>query len=341
MSEIYTIKKDTCLVCNSSGLPLYKGLRDVLFGVEGLWNVDICKKCDIAWLNPSPTDKTAHLLYEKYYTHQQLNNEFLKQDAFITFPKNKKIKYSVLHSWFNYPIPGISKSYKIFGIILGFIPGIQKKIKISIGAIPPHRNGKLLDLGCGNGDYLLEMKYLGFETYGIEIDNAAAEIARSNGLQVTTGALTKTSYEENFFNAIHTNNVIEHLSNPDEIITMCHTILKKGGLLVLKTCNINSLAYLYYKQHYRGLEIPRHINIFSPKALEKLGEKSGFKVVYSGTSFNQYIWASSKKIKEGIQNPADATSNTYITLLKYVFVSTIIFFAPHKGDDILIVLEKK
>lgn len=340
MSDIHTVQNDTCLICESKGSPLYRGLHDVLFGVKGDWNVDFCKACQVAWLNPSPTDDTAHLLYERYYTHQELNNEFLKHAAFATFPRNKKLKYSVLNVWYNYPIVGITLKDKCIGFVLGLVPGIRKKIRVGIGTLPHIPNGKLLDLGCGNGDFLLEMKYLGFDTYGIEIDDAAAKIARDNGLKVTTGVVHPTTYEKNFFDAVYTNNVIEHLSNPEEIVTTCHSILKKGGLLVLKTCSITSLAHSYYKQSYRGLEIPRHLNVFSPRALKKLGEKVGFEVVYSGTSFNQYIWASSKKIQEGKEDPANAPSNKYTTALLYVFISIVLFFAPEKGDDILLVLKK-
>ncbi len=340
MSEIRTIKKDSCLICGSKGSPLYSGLNDVLFGVKGDWNVDFCRGCQVSWLNPSPTDDTAHLLYEKYYTHQELNNEFLKHSTFTSFPRNKKLKYSVLNVWYNYPISGITLKDKCAGLILGLLPGIRKKIRVGIGTLPYMQNGKLLDLGCGNGDFLLEMNYLGFDTYGIEIDDAAAEIARTNGLKVTTGTLQADTYIENFFDAIYTNNVIEHLSNPVEVVATCQKILKKGGLLVLKTCSISSLAHTYYKESYRGLEIPRHLNVFSPRALRKLGEKSGFQVLYSGTSFNQYIWASSKKIEQGENNPADAPSNKYLTAILYIAMSVILFFSPQKGDDILLVLKK-
>ncbi len=269
----------SCILCGYRGQNLYSHLKDSLFGVPGFWSISSCKNCALLWLDPQPLEEDTSLLYSNYYTHEGLTNNFLTSSevSFENFPKNKKIKYAVLVAYFKYPIM-VPRVYYFVGVILGAIPSFRKKVELSIGGFLPKKGARLLDLGCGNGDYLLEMKYLGFDVEGIEIDPQSAEIARSNGIPVITGTLTKNTYKENSFDAVYLNNVIEHLANPEEIMSICHTILKKGGRLCIKTCSSKSFARSLFQESYRGLEIPRHFFIFSPESLRQLGKRVGFSV---------------------------------------------------------------
>ena len=167
-------------------------------------------------------------------------------------------------------------SYRMLGYILGAFPSIYKKVQMSTGGFSSKKKGKLLDVGCGNGDYLLEMKYLGHDVQGIEIDQHSANIARNGGLSVITGPFVEGLYQNESFDAIYLNNVIEHVENPKETISLCYKLLKKGGELCIKTCSSESMAHSFFKKDYRGLEIPRHFFIFSPRALRSLGIKEGF-----------------------------------------------------------------
>lgn len=303
--------------------------------------MSVCHDCSLVWLNPRPVNESVALLYEQYYTHEGLTNEFLLHNdiTFDAFPRNKKIKYAVLATHFGFPL-SVPFSYRILGKILGMIPSFRKKVESSIGGFSPKHGAKLLDLGCGNGDYLLEMKYLGYNVEGIEIDPHAAEIARSNDLSIVTGTLTKGLYPENSFDAIYLNNVIEHLDDPQEVVSLCYSLLKKGGRLCIKTCSSTSLAHTLYKQDYRGLEIPRHFFIFSPNSLRTLGVQAGFFVRKQYTMFNGYIWAASRAIKKGDTNAAYATENKVLLMLHKILVATVTTFLPDRGDDIFILFEK-
>lgn len=335
-----TIQRNTCIACQRKGSTLYTDLRDQLFGVSGNWSMDTCTSCKLLWLNPYPSPDSVAELYNTYYTHTKLNNSFLKDSKFLFFPKNKKIKYAILNSHYKYPIKGIPFIYKMIGFIGGYIPGVSRKVKIGIGDISYLKDGKILDIGCGNGDFLLEMNYLGWKTFGIEVDEKSSSEARANGLDVITGEINSTRYPHNFFDVIYTNNTIEHLHNPEEILNICNTILKPRGTLIIKTCSSQSLAHYVFKKNYRGLEIPRHYFIFSPYSLKKIGEQAGFLVKEIKTSFNQYIWFSSYKIKTAQENPSFAISNKYLLTILYIFISLVIFIRPDKGDDIFVRFEK-
>lgn len=337
--KIATKHRPRCIFCNNRGQPLYSGLEDHLFGVSGLWNIDQCVCCELLWLNPCPTEESISKLYRTYYTHENSANKFLLTPTFKNFPKNKKIKYAILAAYFNYDIM-MPAMYRFVGVLIGLIPTLRRKISSGIGGFYQNKSGKLLDIGCGNGDYLLEMKYLGWDVFGIEIDEKAALVAKQLGLNVTAGALEIDSYPENYFSAIHMNNVIEHLSTPKEIMSICYKILKPGGRLTIKTCSNKSLAHTLYKQDYRGLEIPRHFFVYSPKSLKILGEKCGFTAEVVQTSLNEYIWISSYKIKNRLKDPAFINGNKFIIYTLRFFSLFILLIRPLRGDDVLVMFKK-
>jgi SAM-dependent methyltransferase len=344
-TEFKTLERNFCILCGTKGELLYSSLPDKLFSAPGTWNEYKCSTCNLLFLNPHMDQAGTEMLYKTYYTHEGLTNEFLLDPArfFDSFPRNKKIKYAVLAGYFGYDI-AVPSSYRTLGYFLGILSFFRKKIESSIGGFK-HTKGarsqkRLLDLGSGNGDYLLEMKYLGYDVYGIEIDSHAAELSRKNGLSIITGELKEGIYEENFFDAIYLNNVIEHLHNPIETITLCHKLLKKDGELCIKTCSSESLAHMFFKESYRGLEIPRHFFVFSPKSLRRLASSIGFSIIKSYTMFNGYIWSASAAIKRGDRNAAYATSSRYVLLLEKLLVSVVTFFNKDKGDDIFILLRK-
>jgi len=336
---IETVPRPRCLFCNKNGKRLYSNLRDHLFGVSGLWNIDKCASCEILWLNPYATNESLEKLYDKYYTHEGSTNEFLLTNTFKDFSRNKKIKYSILNTHFRYDI-SIPMSYRLIGFLTGIIPSLRKKVSLGIGGFPPKKTAKLLDVGCGNGDYLLEMKYLGWDVFGVEIDTKAATIAQEFGLNVIANELKNGLYPENYFSAIYMNNVIEHLSNPKEIIAICYNILEPGGLLTINTCSNTSLAHMFYKQDYRGLEIPRHFFIYSPKSLKILGESCGFITETTQTSLNEYIWISSYKIKNRLKDPAFISENKVIMNTLRFLSLIILAMKPQRGDDVSITFKK-
>ncbi len=337
--QIETSPRRDCILCKKEGVQLYKNLTDDLFGVRGLWNISKCKSCKLLWLNPYPNESYIAKLYTAYYTHENLSNAFLLHNNFSNFPRNKKIKYSILNYVNGYNIP-MPKNYELLGKLLLFIPGMKKKMFVSSSGIHNTPNGKILDLGCGNGDFLLEMKYLNWNVTGIEVDDTAAEEGRQVGLNIITGTLEKGTFEDDRFDVIYTNNVIEHLPNPIEILVTCYKILKPGGFLIIKTCNNESFAHILFKENYRGLEIPRHYFVYSPSSIKILAKKTGFVTKSVTTSFNEYIWFSSYKLAKKMNNPAQTMGNKFIAAILQSIQLIILFIYPDRGDDILAIFQK-
>jgi len=138
-------------------------------------------------------------------------------------------------------------------------------------------NGIILDIGCSNGHFLEMLKKKGCKNlYGIEVKSEIAEIAKKKGFNVCAGQLTDKIYEENKFDLIRMNHLIEHTTYPSEVFRICLKILKKGGYLYGETPNIDCVDFKILKKYWGCLHLPRHTVFFSENNLRMLSSKFSF-----------------------------------------------------------------
>lgn len=89
--------------------------------------------------------------------------------------------------------------------------------------------------------------------------------------------------------------VIEHVPSPVELLAECRRILKKGGVLVALTPNARSSVHKHYGRNWRGLEPPRHLQVFTTNSLARIANSAGYDAVECFTSMQGalYIWHAS------------------------------------------------
>jgi 2-polyprenyl-3-methyl-5-hydroxy-6-metoxy-1,4-benzoquinol methylase len=279
-NEISVHEVTNCPVCLSSGVNLYSNCQDRLFSAPGSWNLSQCsnKLCNTSWVNPAPHLHELKQLYDSYSTHY-VPNEPNPGNKFLN-----KIRTAVLSSKLGYKSSGIELTERIYYAMSFIHPSWRDTQLANVFYIPAKQNGTLLDIGCGNGSSMLTMKALGWKVSGIDFDEIAISHAKLNNLDATVNDLFSAHYEDNSFDAIMLNHVIEHVPNPQKFVEECLRILKPNGTLVALTPNIISIGHRRYKSDWRGLEIPRHLQIFSPTSLLILAERAGFKTFESFTS---------------------------------------------------------
>lgn len=100
-------------------------------------------------------------------------------------------------------------------------------------------NGIICDVGCGTGEFLESINWLG-PRYGMEISDSAKDIAKGFQIDFEKNILT----EKNFFDVVVLRGVIQHLPSPFEYLMSAYESLKPGGYIVfLMTPNADSLVY--------------------------------------------------------------------------------------------------
>ncbi len=287
-----------CLLCERKGQILHSRLRDRLFDAPGNWNLMQCSKCNFAWLNPQPTAEDVGKLYANYFTHQNPGPQEVLMPGL-----RMRLRSTILESSFGYPLKSANKTV---GSILSRIPPIRDIAGGSVMWLHCSENAHLLDVGCGNGSFLVQMRHLGWEVIGIDTDGDAVSVAcEKHGLNVIHGSLEKHKFPDNHFDAISLNHVIEHAIDPIGLLIECRRILKPGGQLVLVTPNIKSLARRIFNDSWLHWDPPRHLHLFSLQALRVAAYRAGLIIKELRTTAKgaRWIWVSSSIIKrDGILN---------------------------------------
>lgn len=180
---------------------------------------------------------------------------------------------------------------------------ISDKVKIITSA--NKGTGKLLDLGCGTGDFLAIAKTVGWETVGYEPNDKARNLAQSKNvtLVANTADLADAS-----FDVITMWHVLEHVPNVEAQITELRRLVKPGGTIVIAVPNFKSYDAKYYKNFWAAYDVPRHLWHFSKTAIKKLFEEQALflEEVKPMTFDSYYVALLSEKYKSGKMNPFKA-----------------------------------
>ena len=160
---------------------------------------------------------------------------------------------------------------------------------------------RVLDIGCGDGHALLELKDLGFEElYGSEIDEKSKPRLEAKGIKaLVTNDITKEKLPSDF-DLVRLSHVLEHLYNPYETLQYSNALLRNGGRIVIGVPNFDSPARKLFKEYFCGLQLPTHLYHFTPTTLSKMLEINGFKIEklkttgFSGFSYSIVIFLRQK-----------------------------------------------
>lgn len=252
-----------CCCCGSAGVPLYSDLPDNLFSAPGTWSLKKCEQsaCGLVWLDPMPLPEDLSAAYKDYYTH----GEKLSRSAVF---RSAKYLYRLLVDAF---------------LMIGGIPMERKRAALMfIGDRTP---GALLDVGCGQGNFLALMVKRGWSVMGVDFDADAVEAARkTHNLNVRVGTVDTMLDTGITFDVVTASHVIEHVPDPVEFLAKCRRLLRPGGSMVLRTPNVDSVGHRRYRRFWRGLEPPRHLHLFTVAALERFARTAGFARVDCFTS---------------------------------------------------------
>jgi 2-polyprenyl-3-methyl-5-hydroxy-6-metoxy-1,4-benzoquinol methylase len=282
--------RPTCLLCGMAGRALYDNLKDWLFDVPGKWKLSCCTACGIAWLDPTPAPKDISKLYARYYTHATG-----EPSTWLT--RIRAATHQQVLARMGYTV---DYSSRLLPRLLSYVPSINRAAVLDVLSLPTSATGTLLDVGCGNGEFGARMRSFGWTVSGVDPDSTAIAQARSKSLEVFTGSIEDVPTTSHY-DVITLNHVIEHADDPVNLLSECRKRLSPKGRVIVTTPNLKSLGHRWFKANWRGLEVPRHLVLFSEQGLRRCVERAGLEIdtMRTETRLARMIYCPSVCAKEG------------------------------------------
>lgn len=218
-------------------------------------------------------------------------NYFKVKDHFLTqkeFYLNKNSEFGYLET---HPIPEhLSEFYKSENYIShtdsskSLFEKVYQKIKLynnryKFSKLNHKENGKkLLDIGCGTGDFLQFAQKKGLKVFGIEPNQKAIEIAK-NKIGKEGGFFDQLSDTDETFDSITLWHVLEHIPDLNRTLIEIKSKLKSEGELIIAVPNYKSFDAKFYQSFWAAYDVPRHLWHFSPEDFDRLMNHHGMKIV--------------------------------------------------------------
>jgi len=185
---------------------------------------------------------------------------------------------------------------------------VNLNYKNILGLFKINKKAQFLDLGCDDGTFTMKIakKINTTKVYGVEIVKERIAMAQKKGIRVEKFDLNnRFHFENNFFDVIHANQVIEHLYNSDSFISEIFRILKPDGYAIISTENASSWCNIFasimgwqifsltnFSSKKQGIGNPfslhrnadvyldswNHIRIYNIRGLKEYFEAFGFKI---------------------------------------------------------------
>jgi len=272
---------------------LYDGLEDRLFGAGGRWRLRRCCDCRGAYLDPRPNQALLGRLYETYYTHcgpagppEGGSRVRRLRRAFRNGYLNAALGYALS------PAPALST------LAVAAFPGRRRKARLLVRDLPYRPgSGRLLDVGCGDGTFLVTMNWAGWIAEGLDPDPRAVATGRERGLAVHHGTLDDVDLPAAGYDAITLSHVFEHLPRPVEALERCRALLRPGGHLWIATPNLDSPGHRRYGRDWIGIDAPRHFAIPTADSLDEALRAAKFDAQFLQSNFAAWFLRRSDELR--------------------------------------------
>jgi 2-polyprenyl-3-methyl-5-hydroxy-6-metoxy-1,4-benzoquinol methylase len=147
--------------------------------------------------------------------------------------------------------------------------------RIARGRVP----GVVIDVGCGRGLLLDELRRMGWKVTGTELSDEAAEYARDVlGIPVIVGEFHRLEIAPESVDLVILWQTFEHMREPDAVLKRVHDVLRPGGLTIVSVPNRESWQARFTGARWHHLDVPRHLHHYGESTLRGMLERHGFRV---------------------------------------------------------------
>jgi SAM-dependent methyltransferase len=240
-----------CPLCGSKEKkPLYRNLTDVEDGIPGIYTISRCSGCGLIYLSTRPSEKSLPECYRRDY-HVRVES---RRKIFSRFLYGLKHKHDA----------------QLVQRIIGHTPK------------------SLIDIGCGSGGFLMELRRRWGKRCrlaGIDLAAPVSDDLVKAGIDLYIGSLERMRPVRQF-DLVTLNEVLEHVYNPVKALRAASGWLKNGGFLIGEVPHFNSPWRKIFPYYWQGFQIPRHLTHFDEKTMTMVLQAAGYEVRSMGNRFN-------------------------------------------------------
>lgn len=238
-----------CPWCGSNKAQINLWLKDE-FLTKKDFHICECLNCGLLYTMPRPSKEKIGAYYksDEYYSHQENKKGFVPR----LYEAIKKIN-------------------------------LKHKFRLASRDLPV---GKLLDIGCGVGDFLHIAENKGWQCTGVEPSEEAREIARQ---RIKGDLLYSEDLEQlpdQSFDLITMWHVLEHVDDLKWQVAQLQRLIKPNGRIVIAVPNYRSYDGRFYNAYWAAYDVPRHLNHFNKTVVTKIFKTSGLSLV----SMDKLVW---------------------------------------------------
>ncbi len=252
MAQIEFTKCAICNKNNESPIAKAKNTHGSYCISDEEFNLVKCKKCGLVYVNPRPIEEEIH----SYYS----DNYYLSKGSI-----KSKIEKFILRPYY-------------MSLKRAHIKQFKKK-------------GKILDIGCGGGDFINLLPKNNWEVYGIEPNQTGFNLSSDGNnkkMNIYDKKLLSCKFPDNYFDVITMWHVFEHIHKPNKELQEIKRVLKDDAIFILAVPNIKSFGFKICKEHWFHLDAPRHLYHYDSATIRKILDNNKFEVVKIVFSLTEY-----------------------------------------------------
>lgn len=253
-----------CPLCQGDQAHQVLEAPDTFNHIPGLFTLVQCEHCGFKYTNPRPSVESIGNFYPDDTSYYIPSGSTAKE-----IPRKLMNR---LERYLGYGEEGLKSSKR-----MAFNSKAEGLYRRAYPRFVP--NGRLLEIGCSHGDYLAQMRKLGWQVEGVELNRRAAEYAQQQmGLTVWCSSVEELELPQAHYDCVVMRMSLEHVHSPLDVLSKLGHVLKPGGEIIITVPNYDCFEAKLFGSAAYFLQLPTHLSHFTPETITMALETISFEV---------------------------------------------------------------